>query len=642
MDYSRFEILKALILPLILVTVVTLYWPARTGGSHFDDRGNLGDLASVVDRDSALRFIFAGDAGPLGRPLALASFSLQAYAWPEHSEVFLQTNILLHILNGALLAWCLLWFGRFRGMQKRDAYWTAVLGSAFWLTIPLLASSSLFIVQRMTTLSATFMLAGLLGYLAARVRLAESPRKMLAGMSASVVLGTGLAVLSKENGALLPVLVLVIELTLAPASIFRTSSASRLWGWLFLVGPLIVLLGFMASRLPYSEQAAMYRGFSAGQRLWTEAEILWMYLFHAFVPIPSQLAPFHDHLKASPSLFQPVTLVAVAAWVVVTGLALRLRPRLPLFAFAVFWYLGAHLLESTVLNLELYFAHRNYIALIGPVYAVTASVWNMKPGAVKVARSLLTGYILILAGSLFYFTSLWGQAALAAEMWAIHRPDSVRSNLHLVYYLHKYGYYRAALRTLDQIYAHNPERHPGVGVEALTIACALHPDRDHAKRAEDLLAHAENISLDAELPENLVELQRLLLKTSCRGVSFETVERLALQALENRAYARSHTTLHNLYTVLIELAIADHDFNRTMTYIEKSLRIRPSLEGLHLALEVLIDAGRPDLGQAFIDMTRRHLPKQPIQQIVWNRQLALFEKQLESITDNQTTRYSGN
>lgn len=622
------HITQGLILLTILAVVAAIYWPALGGSLQFDDKVNLNGLTAVADLDSAIQFIFSGLAGPLGRPLALASFGLQAYAWPAHPEVFLHTNILLHILNGALLAWCLLRLGLLRGSPPLDASWAAIASTALWLTIPLLASSSLFIVQRMTTLSGTFMLLGLLGYLIARTRLDRHPKRALTCMSFSLGLGTLMAVLSKENGALLPVLVLVIESTLLRAQLFKTSSITRAWGWLFLALPLVAILGFLATQIPYSEHMELRREFTAEQRLWSQAGILWQYLLHAFIPTAIQLAPFQDQLKVSPSLFHPSTILAVAAWIATVAMAFYFRQRLPLLAFAVFWYLGAHLLESTVLGLELYFAHRNYIALIGPIYALAASVWTIKAPLAKTVRALLIAYTLILAASLYNLTTLWGQPALAAEMWAIHRPESIRANQNLAAQLHQDSWHRAALRVLDETYAAEPERRAGVGIQALTLACAMHPDLDQSERVNALFTHIKTSHFEADLHQKLLELQRLLLKEPCAGVGFETIERLTLSTMDNPTYASSGQAMHNMHAVLTELAIAQQDFGKTMTHIEASLRLMPTLEDLHLALSVLIDAGREDLGQQFIDMTRANMPRNPVQRLQWKRQLKAFEQQL--------------
>lgn len=626
---------QGLALFIILIGVIATYWPALNGIPMFDDQQNLQGLTTVANLDSALQFAFSGHAGPLGRPIALASFSLQAYAWPDHPEILIRTNILIHALNGALLAWCLLWLGRLRGLSPQQAEWGAIASAALWLVIPLLASSTLFIVQRMATLSATFMLLGLLGYLTARSRLYERPNLALLGMTASIGVGTLLAVLSKENGALLPVLVLAIETTLLRAQLFKTSTARRVWGWLCLILPLLVILAFMATKVPYSESAVQYREFTAEQRLWTQAGILWQYLLHAFAPMPTQLTPFHDQLRASPSLFQVGTLLAVSAWTIVIGTALRFRQRLPLLSFAVFWYLGAHLLESTVLNLELYFAHRNYLALIGPAYAIAAGALGIVGPRAKLARTLLAGYVVILAASLYSVTSLWGQPSLAAEMWSVYRPDSIRANLHLAAQLHQDQWHGAALKVLNETYTADPKRRTEVGIQALTLACAMHPEVNQAEFAETLNRQVKVARAHPDLPRILLELQRLLLKEPCTGVPLDMIERITLSALSNPAYSGAARSKQNLYAVLTELAIAQHDFGKTMSYIEESLHIQPSLETLHLALKVLIAAGRADLGQSFIDMVRTRMPRHPVQRLDWQRQLDQMEQQLVEINATQ-------
>jgi hypothetical protein len=57
----------------------------------------------------------------LGRPIALASFVPQAYAWPDAPDVFLRTNILIHLLNGILVTWFLYLLGRAQGQDEKKA-----------------------------------------------------------------------------------------------------------------------------------------------------------------------------------------------------------------------------------------------------------------------------------------------------------------------------------------------------------------------------------------------------------------------------------------------------------------------------------------------------------------------------------------
>jgi len=51
------------------------------------------------------------------------------------------------------------------------------LTGALWLLLPILASSSLFIIQRMTTLSAAFVLTGLIFYTRLRIHSLTQPEQ---------------------------------------------------------------------------------------------------------------------------------------------------------------------------------------------------------------------------------------------------------------------------------------------------------------------------------------------------------------------------------------------------------------------------------------------------------------------------------
>ncbi len=59
--------------------------------------------------------------------------------------------------------------------------------------------------------------------------------------------------------------------------------------------------------------------------------------------------------------------------------ALVRRKKWPLFAFAVLWFFAGHALESTFLPLEYFFEHRNYLPLLGPIFALVVFMSGMLP-----------------------------------------------------------------------------------------------------------------------------------------------------------------------------------------------------------------------------------------------------------------------
>src|SRR5699024_8372087 len=111
-------------------------------------------------------------------------------------------------------------------------------------------------------------------------------------------------------------------------------------------------------------------------------------------------------------------LTFLAAWY------LRHKNRWPLFA--LLWFFVAHLVESTVIPLELYFEHRNYLAIAGPLLALVAlaSQWaqNDKPRQ-RITIGLFSAYGLLLASVLWQVTSLFGQNPVAAQLWHEQHPQ---------------------------------------------------------------------------------------------------------------------------------------------------------------------------------------------------------------------------
>ena len=75
-----------LALPLLGCLAWLAYRPGLTGGFLFDDLVNLDALGSsgpIDDWNTFWRYITSGTADPIGRPVALLSFLLDARDWPS-------------------------------------------------------------------------------------------------------------------------------------------------------------------------------------------------------------------------------------------------------------------------------------------------------------------------------------------------------------------------------------------------------------------------------------------------------------------------------------------------------------------------------------------------------------------------------
>ena len=102
----KYSIKNSVWLLLLVVMAWLSYQPGLTGGFMLDDENNLKDLA-IIDNELSLEHlrVYFGEStsGPLKRPISVFSFLLDAQDWPADAYSFKRTNIIIHIINGALL-----------------------------------------------------------------------------------------------------------------------------------------------------------------------------------------------------------------------------------------------------------------------------------------------------------------------------------------------------------------------------------------------------------------------------------------------------------------------------------------------------------------------------------------------------------
>lgn len=416
-------------LALLGVAAALAYWPGLRSGYYLDDFYNLYRLAEVGTSGYG-PFVFGGVAGPTGRPLALLSFALQHEAWPGDPFRFKAVNLALHLLNGLLVFFIARRLARPFVDGPARAEWLAFLATAVWLLHPMQQSTVLYTVQRMTELSALFMLLGVSGYLCGRNMLAAGKKGGYAVMTVSLGLGTVLATLSKENGALLPLLVVVLEATLLRAVPVRMHPA---WKLIVLVLPAAAVPAYLAYTFPGAIRGFSDRTYGMGEKVLTEAAVLWCYLFDLFAPRPGAFGLFHDDFPLARGILDPwYTLPAVLGVAVLLGGGFVLRRRAPVPAFAVLWFFAGHLLESTHIDLELYFEHRNYVPSFGVAFLLA---WAVVQVAAKLGWRIAAGaagaYVALLALITLQNAALWSNPLAEAYEAVRNHPRSFSANAQL-------------------------------------------------------------------------------------------------------------------------------------------------------------------------------------------------------------------
>lgn len=455
-----------------LLTVMC-YWPSLSGPFLFDDIPNLeilGDRGGLTSTDKYLEFIMSAQAGPLGRPLSLASFTLDGQTWPTDPHPFRVTNLVIHLVNGLLVF--MLTRLIFCTAHKQDtAAKLALVCMALWLLHPLLVSTTAYIIQRMTQLGSLFTLAGLLCYMHGRASLLQKPRHGWAWIIAGMGFCGALALLSKESGILLPLFALVIELT-----IFGTSSLPGRQGPALIAtlsAPLVAVIGYMALNWPATLLAFDLRPFTMEERLLTQIVVLLDYLQQIIAPRLSGLGIFHDDFPISRGLLEPIgTLVSGLVIAVLIFLAVKLRKTWPFISLGLLWFFAAHSLEAGPISLELYFEHRNYLALLGPLVLI-CSLLPLLSDKLRRLLPLLLVLFIGMEGFLTWQAAIpWGNENRLMQTTLVEHPDSLRAQQYVVNQHIIHNNYSDALVVQEGLAVKFPE-HTSTRLSILNLRCIL-------------------------------------------------------------------------------------------------------------------------------------------------------------------------
>lgn len=435
--------IKPILLFCLLAATLAIYLPGLTGHFIFDDKVNIGLNSHLkiesLDFSSLWQAAISGGAGLLKRPISMTSFAVNYYFSGMDAYYFKMTNLGIHLINGLLVfvftRLLLNLHLRIRQATTDDnaTSWMAVAVAAIWLLHPFNLTGVLYVVQRMTSLAALFTLAGLALYLSGRQSLLNGEKSGFFAIGAAIFVATPLAALSKENGALLPLLILVTEATLlrwqAPDRNTRRTLVATVG--LSVVIPVLFGIFYVLNNPGLILAGYAWRDFSLTERLMTEARVLWFYLHMILLPSMTEMGLHHDDILISRSLFSPwTTLPAVAGVLFMLGGAFALRKKHPVITFGIAFFLIGHALESTIVPLEIAFEYRNYLPMFGILLPLTYYMLNprLHLSSLRLRRASLLTIIILFAGLTSSRAQQWGDPLIMRMLEVERHPYSVRAN----------------------------------------------------------------------------------------------------------------------------------------------------------------------------------------------------------------------
>jgi hypothetical protein len=620
----------ALFAPLFAIPLLAVFFAFSLGWNGpiiLDDNLHLPKLAGYDDTiDSRAEFaqlVFGGER-LVGRQLSYLSLLVDDNRWPTETARFKRTNTLLHMLNGVLVllfvrSLMLTLRGRL-SVSAQQADWIALAAMAMWVVHPLHLSPTMMIIQRMTLLAGTFSLLAMICYLHGRRLAVKNTWAGYAWMTFGFGACMTLGVFSKEPAILTALYLLVIEFTLLSRFGPTRPPHWRTWAGVMLVLPLaLVVLNYL--RLAgYMDELYIKRDYNMMERLLTEARIVLQYLRVILLPSLSLSSPYHDDFLVSRGLFDPpTTLLSILAIFGLVTTAIARRHNWPLFAFAVLWFFGGHLLESTVLPLELYFEHRNYLPMLGFYLAI--AYWVASLTSDKHRRLGYLGialYTLLAATISLSSAQVWGRADLIAQVWSAERPASLRAQLDAIDYWTRKGVSQQVNAHFEAVLAHHPNN-AGIYLLQYIIKQCNDPsaplNAPSLERIKEIIPRADfdHMSITA-----LRWIKKQRDKRDCR-ISWADMSTVTQLYLENPKFNKIRSARAAFYLALADFMAQQRDGDGILQALDGAYESRPNFDTALQQAWWLAIAKRFEEAEEYL-VKARETPRRNLGELLWRKE----------------------
>lgn len=598
--FSNEALALTILLALSLVCVYIAYGLALSGPFLFDDFANLkvlGDYNGVNSWQDVRAFISSGFAGPTGRPVALLSFLLDDNAWPSDATSFKHTNVMLHLLIALVAVLVLNRVAIEMGIGRDKAICIALIASILWSVHPYHVSTVMYVVQRMAMLVTLFGLLAIGSYCLARSACMNSRYSytIIAVFAAAVFALLGL--FSKENAAVLIPILWVMERYL-----FQPSPHRYWQEWMpRLLGMVSVLMILYLCWNLYSHFSQPWdnRDFNAWQRLITQPKILGLYLFDILLPKAMTAGVYHDYIDASKSVFESysTTITVVLMSASILG-ALIARGRLRWIAGIWLLFLAGHMIESSTLNLELYFEHRNYWPSLFLCLGAAIGLGSLSRYRMLIVLSLVAIFCVILT----LRAELWGDREVLLRSWEAKNPRSERLSMALAVDAMNRGDYAGSMSRVNYVLTLAPDNPKAYYYKmALDCVSSLKSDPKDSEFYEDMLIASREyhwMPATANYLEYILSIKRA---TGCPLIEYQRLHDIYDALLQNPKttdMGRSQVLDFKAQTYVSQ-EMPEHAwvyFKKAYEHIQKQFY-------LYKAAALMGSSGHPQYGLELLEMT---------------------------------------
>ncbi len=635
--------------------IIAAYSNSFQAAWHMDDYPNILRNPAVqmqeLDHVSLKRAmsISRSQGNNLPRPVTNLTFAFNWWLHGDNVAGYRLVNIAIHFFN-ALLVFLIVKElsarpvvpGAIRACGASVALVTALL----WALNPIQTQAVTYVVQRYTSLATLFFLVAL--YCFIRGRAQPEPLKAYRWWS-TMLCAFLLSLGSKENAALWPASVLLVEWVFfqdrngKPSPSFFKIVVAAAFLSLMVIWCLLSLFQIdLVKAVLYGFDG---RPFSLAERVMTQPRVLVYYLSQIFYPIPQRLSLEHD-FTVSTSLLHPwTTLPAMLTVGLLAAFGLIFARKRPVFGFAILFFLINHLVESTVLPLEMVFEHRNYLPSLFLFWPLVTGGFHLQmrlhrrqsPLQALVPATAISLVLIFAVGTLSRNMDWRTERSLWVDTFR-KAPQSARAAVNLANDLARNGHYEQAAELYTKATTLQSPAIDQFKVVARSNLAIMYQDKGERLKALDQWTRVLNI-----VPHNrparqaLAELQLAigqydqaeaqidwLLKRHPRVVTFLNTK-AALLIRQNRPRAalvvsrRALAEVSDHPDIFVNIGVAQAMLGhhaRADWFFRRALRAAPHDLGIQLVrLENSLEAGRMQFSKTLI---ARILGRYPLE-TVWAR-----------------------
>lgn len=570
---------------LIGMLVFSIYFSGINGQFQFDDYPNIQQNSRIhiaeLSKESLTKAILSSPGNNLiaKRPLSMLTFALNYYFSGLTPNSYKLTNIFIHIVNCIGIYWvCLLLLQSLPNKNNKllNNQQFSLLVALTWGVHPINLTAVLYVVQRMTSLSAFFVICSIGIYILARNAIDNNQLKKGLLYLLMVIVSAFFGILAKQNAVLVFLYIFIIEIVF-----FRERKHSQNFKKIFSIFfsivifiPFLLIVGYTIFNPEWFQNGYSDLPFGPFQRLITEFRIVWLYIAWILLPNNQQLGYIHDDIPMSTSLFDStMPIIAGTGHFMMLCLLVYLwhKRKQPLFILGCSLFYASHLIESTIYPLIITFEHRNYFGSFGLLLAIFSLISNIKEKYKTITFSFIGIFLFFLVILTSQRASGWGKGLESALLDVQHHPLSAAAHYELA------RQYSQLDNTEDSKYFQNAKQHfekasqldkyRANSLFALVMLFARNNQPIPKKYIDQLILRAKNNPFYPTHVTWLAGMVKCYKNKDCKTLKITDIQNILQAMLDNKNI--EHSPLSRSYTFLIAadiLANIGNNYNQALAF----------------------------------------------------------------------------